>query len=92
MMIFLKLKLHIGRIHGRTPKERQQPVHLDAIKTVVDSLQVCLDLFGPVQIVQRSLMCMLKINSLGSRSLTLGVVKRLSKQTCLRFPVSPMAI
>ena len=27
-------------VHGRTPKERQQPVHLDAIKTVVSSVQV----------------------------------------------------
>jgi len=27
-------------IHGRTPAERHQPVHLDAIETVVNSLQV----------------------------------------------------
>jgi len=35
-----KVGVTLISIHGRTPKERQQPVHLDAIKTVVDSVQV----------------------------------------------------
>lgn len=35
-----KAGVSIISVHGRTPKERQQPVHLDAIKTLASSIQV----------------------------------------------------